>query len=461
MHDFLSMKRDVLKALSVINFKKYDLSTAEGLKSDRLRRTLLMVITAMLSKAMALVSMLITIPMTLDYLGVERFGIWMIFSTLFSLLAIFDLGVGSSITNLVANAIGKNREKLAREIFYASGLILGVLSILLLILFNYSFDYMPWLDLLGIQNTNLDHEIRSAVYLLMMLFFVGLPSTIIFKYLTGLQKGWMVNLWYCLISIFTLVGNIVSVRAEYGLQGLVTSLAGAPLLVSIICTVYLVLSRNRKYLTFTLPTKNTVRAVSYSASMFFLLQISVLIAFQSDTLIISHYLGASDVAVYAVAFKLFSVPTMILGMLASALWPTYSEAIGRGDHAWVRHMFLKSIRYSMFFNIPVVVLLVVFSPYILDLWVGQEVVADFSLRLGLGLWAFLTIFGSNFSAILNSMQVMRFQAITSMLMAVSSISLSIFLVQYYGVAGVVFGSVISLVLVLYIPSALLIRRRLL
>jgi len=53
---------------------------------------------------------------------------------------------------------------------------------------------------------------------------------------------------------------------------------------------------------------------------------------------------------------------------------------------------------------------------------------------------------------------MKFQAIMATLMAIANIFISIWLVSIIGVSGVIFGSVLSLVFIVYIPTYIFINR---
>jgi O-antigen/teichoic acid export membrane protein len=97
-----------------------------------------------------------------------------------------------------------------------------------------------------------------------------------------------------------------------------------------------------------------------------------------------------------------------------------------------------------------------FGNFVIEKWVGQAIQVPFSLWLSLFFLSILTIFGGNFSSLLNGLNIIKFQVITSLAMAVSNIIISVILVQKIGVSGVVWGSVISLILFVYFPTSIFI-----
>jgi O-antigen/teichoic acid export membrane protein len=201
-----------------------------------------------------------------------------------------------------------------------------------------------------------------------------------------------------------------------------------------------------------------VKHLAGTSSLFFVLQICGLIAFQSDNLIVAYYLGPDSVAVYAIAFKLFTIPSIILSLFLNALWPAYAEAKSRGDNRWIYDTFRKSLKISASIAVPISAITLIFGHSIIETWVGKEVVPTWDLMMGLFFWSLLTVLGGNFAALMNGLGVIKFQAIASLLMALVNIFLSIQLVKIIGVSGVIWGSVISLSLVLYLPSAFYLKR---
>src|ERR1043166_7111587 len=78
---------------SVIRFQPFDTSTTEGSSKERYRRIALTSATSILSKAVSLLTMLVSVPLTVNYLGPERFGLWMTISSVIAFLVFADFGI--------------------------------------------------------------------------------------------------------------------------------------------------------------------------------------------------------------------------------------------------------------------------------------------------------------------------------------------------------------------------------
>src|SRR5271163_953685 len=74
----------------------------------RNRRAALTGGTAVMARAVQVATSLITIPLTVRYLGNERFGLWMAISSVLAMANFADFGIGNGVLNSVADAFGKD-----------------------------------------------------------------------------------------------------------------------------------------------------------------------------------------------------------------------------------------------------------------------------------------------------------------------------------------------------------------
>ena len=84
---------------------------------------------------------------------------------------------------------------------------------------------------------------------------------------------------------------------------------------------------------------HSMRTLSQAGWQFFLIGIMALVTFQTDNLVIGHYLGAGKVPEYSLTYNLFAYTSLPQNMLFSYLWAAYTEAIARKDIAWVARTF--------------------------------------------------------------------------------------------------------------------------
>ena len=86
--------------------------------SKRNTRLLLSITTSVLTKLIGVGSTLITIPLTLNYLGTESFGVWMVISSVVGFMSFSDLGIGMGLQNALSKAYGE--EDTSSQKYYVS-----------------------------------------------------------------------------------------------------------------------------------------------------------------------------------------------------------------------------------------------------------------------------------------------------------------------------------------------------
>src|SRR5512133_170880 len=88
-----------VKVLPLLRLAPFDSSTEEGRSKERYRRVALTTVASVASRGIGLVTLLVSVPLTLTYLGAERYGMWMTISSLVAVLNFADLGMGNGLMN--------------------------------------------------------------------------------------------------------------------------------------------------------------------------------------------------------------------------------------------------------------------------------------------------------------------------------------------------------------------------
>lgn len=96
------------RARRFLTLRSFDVSTDAGRSDERHRRIALTSATGIGSRVIASVTMLVSLPLTVRYLGEERYGLWMTIGSLVSILGVTDLGLGYGVINRVAEADGRD-----------------------------------------------------------------------------------------------------------------------------------------------------------------------------------------------------------------------------------------------------------------------------------------------------------------------------------------------------------------
>lgn len=437
----------------ILRLTPFDPGTAEGRSNERFRRASLTAATSAGAKAITLVTTAVSVPLTLGYLGSERFGVWMTLSALIALLSFTDLGIGNSLLNGVAHAAGRDDRNKIRANFSSGLVMLVAVAAALGLLFAIAYGHVPWARVFNVGSAAALDETGPAAAVLVACFLIAMPSGAFQQVRLGLQQGYINSIFVGAGNIGGLVLVVSAIQLRLGLPWLVLAMAGAPLLATLVNGFALMAQSAWLRPAFHDVTFAVARSLLRVGLLFLVLQLAVAVAFTSNSLIIAAMIGPSAVADYTVVSKLFMIPALLVGFALGPLWPAYREALSRGDVEWVRRTFRRSLRLSLSVAGLTSAALVVLGLPVIAAWVGTSVQPPFGLVLAIGIWTTLSAVGNAVAMLLNGAQVMRFQVLTAVLMATANILLSIALTSRIGVVGVVWGSIIAYSVVVLVPVA--------
>lgn len=434
---------------------------APGRSRKRYRAASMTAVSSIGVRGISVFTTLISVPLAIDYLGTERYGLFVTISSLVGLLGFTDLGLGNAVLTPLSTANAADDRATARIVVSSSMALLTLVALTLGILFLLLYGFVSWGDVFNVSSHRAVREAGPALAVLVATFALNIPLGLVERVQLSLQSGFVYNAWLALASVGALGAFLIVIQAGGGLPWLILALTGAPIVASSLNWAMLWASR-RTWLRPSLAAFRwpVARSMLKSGLMFFALQAAVAIAYSSDALIVTRVLGPEAVPEYAVPFKMFNLVSVVSAMAVSPLWPAYAESIAVGDIAWARAALSNSLTVVMLFAGPGAALLVIFGPWLLDAWVGSSIEVSRSLLVGLGVWTVLAAAGTTAAMFLNAAGVLRTQVILSLVMTCVNVPLSVFLVREIGVAGAVWGSVISYGVVVALPLLRIVPRTL-
>jgi len=451
--------KSIRDTIGLLRLTAFETDTEEGRAQERHRHIAWTTVTAAAAKGAALAAMLISVPLTLRYLGPERFGLWMTVAAVIAMLGFADFGLGNGIMNAVSHASGRNDYRSIHQSVSNGIIMLTSIGALILVIFLAAYPHIPWPAVFNVETGVAALESGPVVLILLICFIATLPLGATHKIQLGLQQGYWGNLWEAVGSVVGLVGIVIATLLEAGLPWIALSMAGAPVVFRAINTVVF-FGRQETALRpqVALFDFSAIRRLVHTGFLFFVLQLAVIVGFQSDNIIIARIMGAEAVAGYDVALKLSTLPAMLIGLVVVAQWPAYGEALTRGDSGWIRRTFIRTLRLSLIFAVPFALILLIWGNTLIRIWAGPEVVPSTELLVGITVWSVLLVLGNVTAALLNGLHIVKFQAINALLMATANILISIYLVGKIGVAGAILGTISAYTVFTLLPCWYYIRR---
>mgnify|MGYP003382305607 CR=1 FL=1 len=400
---------------------------------------------------------LITIPLVLNHLGPERYGLWMTLSVIFVFLRLADGGVTIGLIALVSRADGVGDFARIRALF-ASAFAITIAVAALLAALAVLVRFVDWHWLLKISDPALQADAAAATVIIILSMALGFPSGVVRQGRTGLQQGAEANLWDLAGSLITFVGQVAVVYLKLGLIALAAVTAFTPVIVNTVMSVVFFVGKGRDLLPRAKSASRPVaRALFVSGSMFMALTLVQALSLQIDTVLIARLIGVTQVADYSIVQKLMSQPQLLITMYLIPQFAAYSEALTRGDHDWIVRQFKRTVLIATLLSVAACGLLAFAASPLLKLWIGSAISPSPTLVASLAVYGVVATVANVFTYFFFALGLYRQVILAYALMIVINIPLALILIPQIGPAGAAIATSTGLVLALIVPSLFTVR----
>jgi O-antigen/teichoic acid export membrane protein len=386
------------------------------------------------------------VPLTLNYLDKERYGLWLTMSSIIGWSSLFDIGLGHGFRNKFAEAIA------TKDVFQAkvyASTTFALLSIIIGLVFVVFFAINPLLNWQIILNTTI--ETRNYLAYLALIIVAFFSIQFILRLTTSVlladQKSSMVDL-------INVVGNLLSLgvvsilicsgRIKYSLLYLGTALSACPV-VSLLGAFFVVF--NGKYKLY----KPSIKCINLKLSKdlvglgfsFFIPQLCSLVIFSTSNVIIAQLFTPVEVAVYNIAYKYFMVVMIFSQIIIAPFWSAFTESFIKRDVLWIKNAIRKMVIIWIISCIGCIVM-VVSSTWVFRIWLGNQIAVPISLVIGMAVYVCISNWNNIFASFTNGASKVFVQLWLSLFAGVVFFPLTVLLSRNIGLAGIPLGMGLSI-----------------
>ena len=419
------------------------------------------ILLSMVYKALGIVIGFAYYPISLSYLGTEKFAIFLVMVSMVDMFAEFDIGIGNGLRNKLGEALADDNEEEAKGFISTAYFALGsVFSGVSLIAIGFSF-IIPWAEWLEVDPT-LDRQIMILAVMMFGAFAINFIGAMIHQIFYALQQTGIVNLFGLIMKAsFLLLIIILMYTTEeslilYGAAKTFT-FAFIPLAIAL---YYFYFSENLKKFK---PSLKYVKRHYFDKMFslgfqFFIIKISMVIIHQTNNILIAKFVSLEEVAIYESAYKFLSIFLMIFVIFTNQLWSASVEAYRKGDLVWMRNT-IKNVVKIWLGTVLISVLMVLISPLFYKLWLNDKLEIPMAITIVVAISVSVTNWVNLFNLIMNGTGKIRLQMYAWIFASIINIPLSVFFAttMEMGTVGIVMGTVVSM-LPLAILSPIQVRK---
>jgi O-antigen/teichoic acid export membrane protein len=384
----------------------------------------------------------LSLPLILGYLDATKYGIWLTISSVIGWAGIFDLGLSNGLRNLLGRSLTEKNYLESRKIVSTTFVLLLLIIVPLFSILIFIIPKFNWGYILNAP-TNLNEDIRTLILCVFCFFCVRFVSGLIFTVLSTDHKSAMAEFLTTCISVLNLI--LIYVLIKYTKNSLFYLGFFSSLLMTLIPLIASLWFFNKGYKfvspSFKFYDKTKIKELLNQGVGFFFIQISALVLFSTDNMIISQVFSPAEVVPFNISYRLFSLTTMVFGIILTPFWSAYTEAYHKSDFNWITRTTKKLLYIFALYTIGVFVLLI-FSQFFYEFWLGSKVSIPFKISMFMSVFVVVQGFNMIFVTFIFSTGKVKVQMYLAVITAILNIPLSIYLSKNLGLgpSGVILAT---------------------
>ena len=393
---------------------------------------------------------LISVPISLSYLGPFQYGIWSVISSIIAYLGLSQFGVGTASTVIIAKNVDR---QLQGRIFRRTFSLLCYFALFLIMLFSVATLFPDeWVRLFGDIPYTARHNAIIATAITIGMYLLRLPTVSFNSAFIGLQEIHWEKFYAIFVPLsLSFIALLLTVYFSGDLIMLAYLTGTAQLLAGLLAGLHFSL-RHRDMLNCPKDTSADIAATKEllsSGSRFFFIGMAAMVVWYTDNLVISYFLGPEKVTAYAVTFKLFTAAFSILVVANSVLAPMFGKALGRNDWSWISDIYQNALSVMVILGGLVWIGGVIFAKSIILLWTGESGYGGLLVVFALGGYGYILSTVNLNANLLSGMNATHTMLWIGVAEAIVNFGLSVIFIRWWGIGGVALGTFISAMLTVY------------
>lgn len=408
-------------------------------------------------KGVSGLSLFISIPLLIRYLGDSDYGLWVLVFALFQWVLLMDFGLASVLKTKIPVLIYENKQDILKSYLKSTYKITAFIALFLLAFF---LILIYFLDLKTVLKIPLHSgAFVKKLFVINMFFFClnflfNVHKSLFVAFLKGkyAEQSVAVNQLLFLVSLGCLMLIAPHVVNEDKLL-YITLLNGLIcFLINALYTLFFFYQEKLNLKTTVKTSHEFLKEIIVLGTKYMIIQVGLLIVFSSDNYILSSVFGPKDIVPYEVVNKYFLFPIMILFATLSPLWSMFAKNYIQNKKAVLLASFK---RFNILFLLMVgfIVFISAICPFVISIWIKDKVTVPNGLILYTAIVTIFRIFVTFYTFFLNGIGKLNKYIILLLFSVVLKIPLSYYFIKLgLGINSVMISTLLILLIwIIYIP----------
>ena len=378
-------------------------------------------------------------------LGKSYLGINGLFSNILSMLSLAELGVGNAILFKLYDPLAKKDEtkinaliQFYKKIYFVIGILIAIIGICLIPFLKYIINDFDTLESLGI----------NAILIYLLYLFQSVASYMFFAYKSCIvkadQKEYILNLTSYAVTIVSSIIQIILLKLFNNFELYVIMLVITTIVQNAIHAYvankyypYIKKKQNEKL------DKQERKEIFKDCGAIFLYRVNGVVLKATDNIIISAILGLETVGMYSNYYVLYTT----INTLFTKVFDSITHSLGNlhttndKQHEYVIFKIVNFI--AIILGATAGIGIFTLSNNFISLWLGTDwiIPQPFSLLMGIEIYTLVNrVYLSKYRNSMGLFQQAKYRPLWGMII---NLICSIILVKYWGICGVLAGTIIA------------------
>lgn len=335
-----------------------------------------------LGQGVNVVVQLAGLPIFVAIWGVEKYGEWLVLSSLAAVLTVSDVGFASAAANEMTMCVGRGDRNSALVVYQSMwALLCGVGGVMLLTVVGLAW-LTPMATWLPVTYTP-PETVVSVLTILAAYVLVGQQVSV-------LQAGFRCDGNYALgqttgagMRLFEFSAQALAAALTGSMTAVAAAALGARLLSFVAITI--VLSRKSPWLRHgvQMADRRVIKLLFMPALAFMGMPVSYALLNQGAVQVVAAALGPASVAVFAAHRALANTGIQCIALLNRAVRPEISLAFGANDLAMARQLNRKMCQITAWMSLACILAIATVAIPLFWIWTQDSISADYSLLMPL------------------------------------------------------------------------------
>lgn len=403
-------------------------------KDDNTSNVVMNIIYSFIVKGLSMFIALFTIPAYMRYFNnVEVLGIWFTILSVLAWMLNFDMGIGNGLRNkLVESLVKKDYEKVKKYIS-SSYLFLIAVSIIITCILVFISPFISWNKIFNISGKVLNSDLMNTTMIILLLsivlqFILRLITSILYALQKSFIPGLLNFFTNASMLIFVLFCNVTNHNNDIIKLAIAYMIAvNLPLLI----TTFVVFTTSLKNAvpSFKYFHKNYAMATLKIGGIFLWLQLMAMVLNNTDSYLITLFVGNEAVVEYQIYFRIFTLMGTIIVLVTTPIWSAVTKAQLENQYIWMKKLYQK---ISLLGGLAVIgeFALIVPLQFVFDIWLQDKAIqVNYGYAIIFAISGSLWIWSSVITSFANGLCELRIQTILLTGGALLNIPLAYFFAQ--------------------------------